>query len=167
MLYAARRAADNEMVNAHSIEAPPNRGDGKGMILVSAKHQSLYGFILLACVALVVGLTTLPTSISLIRLARSVTVIAGHPNANDALGHAALYATLTAVVYGVARRRFRFTWAFWLALLAGMLLGAATEFAQQFSPGRTMMLSDLLANWLGVMTVAMLIGYQHGRTLHR
>lgn len=130
---------------------------------MSMKQQSLYGLILLACVTLVVALTTLPASISIIRAAHNLTLIEGHPNANDALGHAALYAALTAVTYWALRRRVGFGRAFWIALLAGLLLGALTEFAQQFSPGRTMMLSDLLANWLGAMSVAMLIGYARTR----
>lgn len=127
------------------------------------KQPALYGVILLMCVVTVVALTTLPASASLIHLARSITVIRGHANANDAVGHAALYAGLTAVTYWALRRRVGFGRALWIALAAGLLLGGLTEFIQQFSPGRTMMLSDLLANWLGAMSVAMLISYTHSR----
>jgi hypothetical protein len=135
------------------------------------KPHSLHGSILLAGVALVVvtvvALTTLPSSIGIIRLTHNITLIQGHPNANDAVGHAALYATLTAVVYWALRRRIGFSRAFWAALLTGLLLGAFTELAQHFSPGRATLLSDLLANWLGVMTVVALIGYRQGATRGR
>ncbi|MFN8451004.1 MAG: VanZ family protein [Anaerolineae bacterium] len=130
---------------------------------MSLTRESLRSLMLMACVAAVVALTTLPASISLIRFAHDITVIEGHPNANDALGHAALYAALTAAVYISLRRRIGFERAFWIALGSGLLLGALTEFIQRFSPGRTMMLSDLLANWLGAMSVAMLISYTRPR----
>ncbi len=120
----------------------------------------LHWIVLLACAALVVALTTLPASVGLIRALHGVTLIHGHPNANDAIGHAALYGTLAAVIYWALRPQLGFTRAFWIALIGAMLTGATTEFIQQFSPGRTMMLSDLLANWLGAMTVAMLIGFR-------
>lgn len=123
------------------------------------KQGSLSGILLLACAGIVIALTTLPSSASIIRLFHPLTLFQGHPNANDAVGHAALYGTLTLVIYW-ALHRIGFGRAFWIALVTAMLLGAATEYIQQFSPGRTMMLSDLLANWLGAMTVAALIGYR-------
>ncbi|MEP7293921.1 MAG: VanZ family protein [Chloroflexota bacterium] len=121
---------------------------------------SLTGVALLVCLAVVVALTTLPLSVNIIRVIRQIVVIQGHPNANDALGHAFLYGTLMAVGYWALRRGLRFTPAFCGALATALLLGALTELSQQFTPGRTMTLSDLLANWLGAMSVAALIGYR-------
>ena len=130
---------------------------------MSVKQQSLHGFVLLACVAMVVALTTLPASIGFVRVVYGITLIEGHRNANDAIGHAVLYGTLMAVTYWALRRRVGFARAFWIALVTGMLLGGLTEVVQQFSPGRSMLLSDLLANWFGTMSVAMLLGYSRTR----
>ncbi len=130
---------------------------------MSVKQQSLQVLILLVCAAVVVALTTLPKTVGIVRAVYGINLIAGHRNANDAVGHLALYGALTAVTYWTFRRSLGFERAFWVALAAGMLLGGLTEFIQQFSPGRAMLLSDLLANWLGVMSVAMLISYTHSR----
>jgi ABC-type Mn2+/Zn2+ transport system permease subunit len=116
-------------------------------------------FVLLACLALVVALTTLPSGFFLLHALKQVWFIPGHPNAGDALGHASLYGILTGVIYWALRRRVRFPWAFGIALGTALLLGLGTELIQHFSPGRTMQLSDLLGNWLGAMTVAALIGF--------
>ncbi len=121
------------------------------------KRISLQGIVLLICLAGVVALTTLPASVRAISWVSGLFAIADHPNLHDAIGHGSLYALLTATLYWALRSRFDFRRAFWIALVGGLVIAATTEFIQQFSPGRTMMLSDLLANWLGVMTVAMLI----------
>ena len=120
---------------------------------------SMVTLLLLACLAFVVALTTLPISVGLVAFVKNFKLIDGHPDASDAVGHAALYGLLTAVVYGALRRWLGFTPAFWIAVALGLALGLLTELSQQYTPGRAMMLSDLLGNWLGVMTVAMLIGY--------
>ena len=130
---------------------------------MSVKQQSIQVLILLACAVVVVALTTLPRSAGFVRLVYGITLIEGHPNANDAIGHAVLYGTLTAVTFWALRRRAGFERAFWIALATGLLLGSLTEFIQQFSPGRSMTLSDLLANWLGVMSVGLLLSYTHAR----
>lgn len=114
--------------------------------------------VMIACLAGVVALTTLPLSVRIVNAVKQISVIDGHPNANDALGHAALYGTLTAVVYWALRRWVGFAPAFALALGMALLLGLLTELTQQFT-GRTMMLSDLLGNWLGAMSVAVVIAF--------
>lgn len=114
--------------------------------------------VLLACLVAVVALTTLPLSVNVIHAVKQISVIDGHPNANDALGHAALFGTLTVVIYWALRRWVGFAPAFALALGMTLLLGLLTEFTQQFT-GRTMMLTDLLGNWLGAMTVAAVVAF--------
>jgi VanZ family protein len=113
---------------------------------------------MIACLAGVVALTTLPLSVRIVNAVKQISVIDGHPNANDALGHAVLYGTLTTVVYWALRRWVGFAPAFALALGMALLLGLLTELTQQFT-GRTMMLSDLLGNWLGAMSVAVVIAF--------
>ena len=119
---------------------------------------SLVTMVLVASLAVVVALTTLPLSVNIIRAVKQISVIDGHPNANDALGHAALYGTLTAVIYWAFRRWVGFAPAFVAAIGMALLLGIVTELTQQLT-GRTMALSDLLGNWLGTMTVAAVIGF--------
>jgi VanZ family protein len=131
------------------------------MKLMHGKQISIHALVLLIVAAFVVALTTLPASVSIIAMMRNLDTIVGHPNATDALGHASLYGTLTAVIYWALRRRIGFTRAFWVALIGAMGIGLTTELLQHFSPGRTVQLSDLLGNWLGVMTVIALIGYRH------
>ncbi len=128
------------------------------------KRMSLHGMVLLVCSSSVIALTTLPASVRGIGWISHLFMIADHPNAHDAIGHASLYALLTATIYWATRSRFGFKRAYWVALVSGLGIAATTEFIQQFSPGRTMMLSDLLANWLGVMTVAMFICYRRAWT---
>jgi VanZ family protein len=128
------------------------------------KRTLSHTFILLACLTLVVGLTTLPSSILFIRELKNVTLIPGHPNAADALGHGSLYGILTLVIYWTLRRRLGFARAFGIALGAALLLGLGTELIQHFSPGRSMQLSDLLGNWLGAMTAAALISFHRSVT---
>lgn len=126
----------------------------------SNRQTILPTLILLACAAAVVALTTLPASARLIRFATRIIIVEGHSNLNDAIGHAALYALLTAVTYWALRTRLPYRWALPLALGGALIVGGATEFIQQFSPGRSMMLSDLLANWLGATTVALLAAFR-------
>ena len=122
---------------------------------------STHALVLLAVTGIVVGLTTLPASVVFISLLKQFSLISGHPNASDAVGHAGLYGTLTAVIYWALRGQIGFSRAFWVALLVGLGTGLLTELVQHFSPGRTTQLSDLLGNWLGVMTAIALIGFWH------
>lgn len=119
---------------------------------------SFAGLALITVLVVVIALTTMPDD-GLIDVVRNFKLIEGHPNASDAIGHGALYGMLTAVTYWALRRRIGFSRAFWVAVGLSLALGAITEVIQYFSPGRTMALSDLLGNWLGVMTVAAVIGY--------
>jgi len=124
-------------------------------------HGFLRGVILLVCAAVVIALTTLPARFGIVQWTTNLFAISGHPNMHDAIGHAALHGMLTLVIYWALRPRLGFTFGFAAAVLSVLTLGLVTEVSQQFSPGRTMMLSDLLANWLGVMTMAALIGFRH------
>jgi VanZ family protein len=145
---------------------PVQHGQHNKGKLMHMKRIFPHTFILLACLTLVVALTTLPSGFLLIHALKNVTLIPGHPNAADALGHGALYGILTAVIYWTLSRRIRFTWAFGIALGTALLLGLATELLQHFSPGRSTQLSDLLGNWLGAMTAAVFIGF-HRSTMSR
>lgn len=109
---------------------------------------------------LVVALTTLPGNTAPIEWLTGLFVIAGHPNLRDAIGHAALYGTLTVVLYWALRGRVRFPYALTAALGTALTLALTTELLQRFSPGRSVQLSDLLGNWLGIMTAAMLISFR-------
>jgi VanZ family protein len=40
-----------------------------------------------------------------------------------------------------------------------LTLSTATEFMQRYAAGRTVSLSDLLANWVGVLAVATVISF--------
>jgi VanZ family protein len=102
---------------------------------------------------------TLPRSVGIIRLVGGISLVPGHQNVSDAIGHAALHALLTLVIYWALRPRVGFGRAFWAAILIVLALGAITEISQHYTPGRAMVLSDLLGNWLGVMSMATLIGF--------
>ncbi|MEO8392211.1 MAG: VanZ family protein [Chloroflexota bacterium] len=128
---------------------------------IHGKQISLHAVVLLIVGGIVIALTTLPTSVSIIAMLRNLDKVVGHPNATDALGHGTLYGTFTAVIYWALRGRIGFRRAFWVALFGAMSIGLTTELLQHFSPGRSVQLSDLLGNWLGVMTVIALIGYHH------
>ena len=99
------------MLYAPAIPADDPGVDRQGQTQMHSKPISLqlHWIVLLACAALVVALTTLPASVGLIRALHGVTLIHGHPNANDAIGHAALYGTLTAVIYWALRPQLGFT----------------------------------------------------------
>jgi hypothetical protein len=109
---------------------------------------------------MVVALTTLPGNAAPVEWLNDLFVIADHPNLRDAIGHGALYGTLTAILYWALRGRVRFPYALSTALGAALTLALATELLQHFAPGRSVQLSDLLGNWLGIMTAAMLICFR-------
>jgi VanZ family protein len=122
---------------------------------------SVRWLVLLPCGTAVIALTTLPPSVRLIYIVGHLSHLSGHPNVSDAVGHAALHGTLTLIIYWTLHRRIGFARALWIALLVAMSLGLSTELIQHFTPGRSMQLSDLLGNWLGAMTVALLISFRH------
>ncbi|MBI1255994.1 MAG: hypothetical protein GC204_00855 [Chloroflexi bacterium] len=134
---------------------------------IYGKQLPIHALVLLIVGGVIVALTTLPTSVSIIDIMKHMSLITGHPNANDALGHGTLYGILTAVIYWALRERLGFARAFWIACVGAMSIGLTTELLQHFSPGRSVQLSDLLGNWLGVMTVIALIGYRHSRAHER
>jgi FtsH-binding integral membrane protein len=113
--------------------------------------------ILLAFGAGVVFLTTVSGRFILLRLYQRVV---GETAVGDAILHGTLFALLTALGYWALRRRLSFGRAFILAVVVGLILSAITEFSQSGTPGRTMTLSDLLANWLGVFVTATLVSYR-------
>ncbi len=131
-------------------------------------NQNTFRFSLLFVVALlVVALTTLPASAALVQWTTTLFVIRGHSNLHDAIGHAALYGTLTAVLYWALRRRVSFSRALIVTLVTALALALMTELAQRFAPGRSVQLSDLLGNWLGIMTVTMLICFRQSTAPNR
>lgn len=132
--------------------------------MMDMKRIQPHALVLLACLVLVVGLTTLPSGFLIMNALKNISLIPGHPNLGDAIGHGSLYGILTGVIYWALRKRVRFAWAFGVALGTALLLGLATELIQNFSPGRTMQLSDLLGNWLGAMTAAAVIGFFRSTT---
>ncbi|MDZ4764081.1 MAG: VanZ family protein [Chloroflexota bacterium] len=118
--------------------------------------------LLTTCAVIVVALTTLPRQTFVMQLVERMP----HGGAmGDAVGHASLFASLTAVAYLALRHptgrwRASFSVAFWIALCAGLAVGLITELSQANAPGRTVSLSDALANWLGVFVMATLISYR-------
>lgn len=131
-------------------------------------NQNTFRYSLLIVVALlVVALTTLPASAALVQWTTTLFTIDAHPNLHDAIGHAALYGTLTAVLYGALRQRAGFSRAFVVTLALVLPLALATELAQRFVPGRTVQLSDLLGNWLGILAIALLICFRQATALSR
>lgn len=116
--------------------------------------------LLLGWATVVILFTTMPHPLPLVRtLAR----LLGGDDVGDAIGHASLFGSLTLLLYWTLRLRLRFALAFWLAVVSVLTLSTATELSQQFSPERTVSLSDLLANWVGVLALATLISF-HSRT---
>lgn len=114
-------------------------------------------FLLLIWATVVILFTTLPQPFPVVRtLARWL----GGNDVGDAIGHASLFGSLTLLVYWTLRLRLRFAIAFWLAVGSVLALSTATEFSQQFTDGRTLSLSDLLANWVGVLAIATLISFR-------
>jgi glycopeptide antibiotics resistance protein len=112
--------------------------------------------LVLLSAGVVVALTTTPRRVGVMRF---IETTVGGSQALETIGHGALFALLTLVSYVALRRRLRFRLAFAAALLLGLLLGTITELSQQFTPGRTASLSDLLANWLGAFVVATAISF--------
>src|SRR4051794_21804777 len=106
-------------------------------VAMTLKRITLRWPILLAYALIVVALTTLPGSVVPVEWTRNLFTIAGHPALHDALGHGALYGTLTAVLYWALRGRIGFRRALPLTLVAALLLGLTTELLQHFAPGRT------------------------------
>lgn len=114
-------------------------------------------FLLLIWATVVILFTTLPQPFPFVRtLAR----LLGGNDVGDAIGHAALFGSLTLLVYWTLRLRLRFEAAFWLAVGMVFMLSTATEFSQQLIDGRTLTLSDLLANWVGVLAIATIVSFR-------
>jgi VanZ family protein len=84
----------------------------------------------------------------------------GGNDVGDAIGHASLFGLLTLLLYWALRLRLRFALAFWLAVGIVLAISTMTELSQHFSPERTVSLSDLLANWVGVLAIATLISFR-------
>lgn len=124
------------------------------------RRMSLRWLVLVIGLGAVIALTTLPSSVRLIDVLETASHRSGHPNVTDAIGHATLHGALALLIYWTLYRKIGFARALWVALLVTMALGLTTELIQHFSPGRTMQLSDLLSNWLGAMTAAMLISFR-------
>jgi hypothetical protein len=113
--------------------------------------------LLLLWASVVILFTTLPHPLPLIRaFARML----GGNDVGDAIGHASLFGSLTLLLYWALRLRLRFTLAFWLAVVIVLTLSTATELSQHFSPERTVSLSDLLANWVGILAIATLVSFR-------
>jgi hypothetical protein len=107
--------------------------------------------ILLSFGAVVIFLTTVSGQFSVLRLYQRVV---GETAVGDAILHGGLFALLTALSYWALRRRLNFGLALALAVGGGLIVSALTEWSQAATPGRTMTLSDLLTNWLGVFVAA-------------
>ena len=112
--------------------------------------------ILLVWLIAVILLTTLPRTFFGIR---TIARLLGGSDVNDAIGHSLLFASLTLIVYWALRLKLRFALAFWLAVGFVIALSTATEFMQRYAAGRTVSLSDLLANWVGVLAVATVVSF--------
>lgn len=70
----------------------------------------------------------------------------------DKLAHAVAFAVLGALTLAVLARTRRW---FWWVLGYGVLVGAATEWFQRLTPGRTMSLYDWVADLAGTLAIAL------------
>ncbi len=113
--------------------------------------------ILLAFGGVVILLTTVSGRFIVLRLYQRVV---GETAVGDAILHGALFGALTAIGYWTLRHRLSFGRAFALAVVVGLALSTLTEISQGATPGRTIALSDLLANWLGVFVAATVVSYR-------
>lgn len=120
------------------------------------RMDQLWGVLLLVWGAVVLLLTTLPGDVPLMR---TIFDYLQHIRFGDVIGHVALFALLTGLVWAAL--------AVWMrghvALLPAMILtwaaGTVTEAYQYFLFTRNADISDLLANWLGVFIVGFVISY--------
>lgn len=88
-----------------------------------------------------------------------ITQTIGSTEFGATLGHGALFGLLTGFLYLALKNQLRRTWALPLAMAVSLALGTITELFQRRVAGRDSALADLLANWLGVFTVAFVIVY--------
>ncbi len=113
--------------------------------------------LLLVCASTaVILLTTLPQKVGLIRAIHDALPGSSY---GDLIGHMALFGGLAALIYAVvgAGRGVRLMTALWIAVGMTIGIGTITEWAQQFSAGRSADRADLMANLLGVFIAATLI----------
>lgn len=104
-------------------------------------------------VAVILLLTLLPgTSPVMRRLTRFFAT-----ETMGAIGHAALFGSFTLVAYFGLSRYMRRRWALLLVMAAGLAIGTGTELYQMHLAWRAATMTDLLANYLGVFSVAFLI----------
>jgi VanZ family protein len=111
------------------------------------------------CAVGVIALTTLPRGSFVVQF---VETFWKSGEVADAVGHAGLFASLTAVLYLSLRHalggwRMSFGVALLLTLVIGVTAALLTELSQANTPGRTASLSDGLGNMLGVFIMATLI----------
>jgi len=77
----------------------------------------------------------------------------GGTDITDALGHVVLYGVLTALWRWALLNHLSLQQALGGAVAVGLALGAATELAQFLIPHRGVALVDLLANWVGSLSL--------------
>lgn len=95
-------------------------------------------------------LTTQSDHVPLVHL---MTRTIGSTEIGATFGHAALFAMLTLVVYLALVIRLPRSLALLLAMLMVAALGPLTELAQSGLFGRTPSMTDLLADWLGILVI--------------
>lgn len=88
----------------------------------------------------------------------------GSTDVGDAIGHAGLFGLLAFAGYATFTIRLPRRRALLLAVALALVAGTATEFYQVFVAGRSASLSDLLANWLGILAVGFIILATSGKS---
>lgn len=83
----------------------------------------------------------------------------GSTEAGDLIGHAGLFAVLTAVGYLALSLKLKPRQAIVIAMVVTLAIGIITEIAQGNAIGRTVSAADLLANWLGTFVVGFCVAY--------
>ena len=101
-------------------------------------------------------LTVLPGHAPLVRVLAGAI---GGTEISSVAGHTALFIILTLLSWRALSQWFGVRQALMLAMLFALLLGTSTELLQWFVSDRSMTLSDLLGNWLGVFIAGFAISF--------
>lgn len=101
-------------------------------------------------------LTTQTDQMPLVKLVGSTI---GSTEFGATLGHIGLFGVLTAVGYLALNHLLTRRQALSLTMLSALPIATTTELFQNVVSGRSSSLSDLLANWLGILLVGFVIAY--------
>lgn len=130
------------------------------MLLRHKNHLRIIALLVFGTFTII--LTTQPTQLPLIYYTKALT---GGTAFGAAVGHAGLFAVLTAVTYFTFALRLPLKAAIAWSMGIVLLCGTMTELFQLTVPSRGYDLADLLANWLGVFMIGFVVVYTANRPL--